>query len=252
MRAIDDARGTLLSAGPSRAAPGLRAGKRVSIALIDRQPLTRRCLTHWLQEGTPDSHIVSVGSPADLLNGSGSPVEPHIIIFSIGAATVGDPDVFGKIILLRRHLGFIPLILLSDRDDVDNIVAAIEYGVRCYVPTSLEPSEAAAALQCVMAGGTFVPVSAIIKFAKDRTRSPRADEPENNSFQQLSKRENEVLTRLRRLLRRRCRAAAGGGDHRDPARASVGGDTKRWVPLRGSLDATRFPLRSSSASGPDR
>jgi DNA-binding NarL/FixJ family response regulator len=196
--AIDDAGEPLLSTGlKGVAAPGQQTGQRVSIVLIDRRPLTRRCLTRWLQDGMPNSHIVSVGSPADLLNGGGSPIEPHIIIFSIGAAKVGDPDVFGKITLLRRHLGFIPLILLSDRDDVDNIVAAIEYGVRGYVPTSLEPSEAAAALQCVMAGGTFVPVSAIIKFAKQRPRSPQADEHESNSIQQLSKRENEVLTRLR-------------------------------------------------------
>ena len=46
--------------------------------------------------------------------------------------------------------------------------------MRGYIPTSLEPSEAAAALQCVAAGGTFVPASAVIKFAQDRQNGPRA------------------------------------------------------------------------------
>jgi DNA-binding NarL/FixJ family response regulator len=54
--------------------------------------------------------------------------------------------VVGKITLLQRHLSRVPLVLLSDRDDLDDIIEAIEQGVRGYITTSLEPSEAAAAL----------------------------------------------------------------------------------------------------------
>jgi DNA-binding NarL/FixJ family response regulator len=60
--------------------------------------------------------------------------------------------VLGKITLLRRHMSRIPLVLLSDSDDVDDIIEAMEQGVRGYITTNLEPSEAAAALQCVAAG----------------------------------------------------------------------------------------------------
>ena len=148
--------------------PSRQAGTGVSIVLIDRRPLTRQCLSRWLQEGSPDLHVVSFGSPVDLLDASRSLSEPSTIIFSIGAAAVRDPEVLGKITLLRRHMSRIPLVLLSDRDDVDDIVVAMEHGVRGYIPTSLEPPEAAAALQCVAAGGTFVPASAVIKFAQDR------------------------------------------------------------------------------------
>jgi DNA-binding NarL/FixJ family response regulator len=111
--------------------------------------------------------------PADLLGGTGSPINPGIIIFSIGAASVGDPEVLGKITVLRRHLSRMPLVLLSDRDDLDDIVAAIEHGVRGYITTSLEPSEAAAALQCVAAGGTFVPASAVVGLAQSRQEGAR-------------------------------------------------------------------------------
>jgi DNA-binding NarL/FixJ family response regulator len=113
-------------------------------------------------------HVVSVGSPVDLLDASRSLSNPHIIIFSIGAASVGDPQVRGKISLLRRHMSRIPLVVLSDRDDVDDIVEPLEHGVRGYIPTSLEPVEAAAALQCIASGGTFVPASAMVRLAQDR------------------------------------------------------------------------------------
>ena len=135
-----DARETLPSLeieGETRHSPQLGTG--VSIVLIDRRPLTRQCLSRWLQEGSPDLRVVSVGSPADLLDASRSLSAPHNIIFSIGAASVRDPEVLGKISLLRRHMSRIPLVLLSDSDEIDDIVAAIEQGVRGYITTNLEP-----------------------------------------------------------------------------------------------------------------
>lgn len=179
--------------------PGRQAGKGVTIVLIDRRPLTRQCLVRWLQDGSPDLHVVSVGSPVDLLDASRSLSAPHIIIFSIGAASVKDPDVLGKLTLLRRHMSRIPLVVLSDRDDVDEIVEAIEHGVRGYIPTSLEPAEAAAALQCVAAGGTFVPASAVIKVAHDRQHGPQrgSNGCDDGLLESLTPRESEVLARLR-------------------------------------------------------
>jgi DNA-binding NarL/FixJ family response regulator len=194
MRSID-ARETLFE---RELDPGRQAGKIVSIVLIDRHPLTRQCLERWLQDGSPNLHVVSVGSPVDLLDASRSLSNPHIIIFSIGAASVGDPQVRGKISLLRRHMSRIPLVLLSERDDVDDIVEALEHGVRGYIPTTLEPLEAAAALQYMAAGGTFVPASAMIRLAQDpQRRSIHPGERQANWFQHLTPRESEVLARLR-------------------------------------------------------
>jgi len=70
--------------------------------------------------------------------------------------------------------------------------------VRGYIPTSLEPAEAAAALQCVAAGGVFVPASAPIKVAQDRPNGAGPSmEHEISAFQRLTPREGEVLARLR-------------------------------------------------------
>jgi DNA-binding NarL/FixJ family response regulator len=195
MRSID-ARETLrLEREPD---PGWLARKVISVVLIDRRPLRRQCLSSWLQDKAPDLQVSSVGSPADLLNASQSPSDSHIIIFSIGAVAVKDPGVLTKMALLRRHMSRIPLVLLSDRDDVDDIVAAIEHGVRGYIPTSLEPSEAMAALQCVAAGGTFIPASAMIELAQDRQhRSIHPGQGEESPFQHLTPRESDVLARLR-------------------------------------------------------
>jgi DNA-binding NarL/FixJ family response regulator len=70
--------------------------------------------------------------------------------------------------------------------------------VRGYVPTSLEPAAAAAALQCVAAGGTFVPASAVSKLAQDRQNGTGPPiEHETSALKRLTPRESEVLARLR-------------------------------------------------------
>lgn len=181
------------------AGPGRQTDKGVTIVLIDRRPLTRQCLARWLEDGSPDLRVVPVGSPTDLLDAARSVSDLQMIVFSIGAASIKDPEVLGKITLLRRHMSRIPVVLLSDRDNVDEIVAAIEVGVRGYIPTNLEVSEAAAAIQCVEAGGTFVPVSALIRIAQDRNISPHsaAQHLQRSSLDSLTPRETEVLAGLR-------------------------------------------------------
>jgi DNA-binding NarL/FixJ family response regulator len=197
---------TMVDTRPASSSPGLeresrrgrQAGRDVTIVLIDRRPLTRQCLGRWLQDGWPDLRVVSVGSPVDLLDASRSLNDPHIIIFSIGSASVRDPEVLGRMTLLRRHMSRIPLVVLSDLDDVDDIVGAIEQGVRGYIPTSLEPAEAAAALQCVAAGGTYVPPSAVINIAQERQHAAAPSiEHETRALKRLTPRESEVLARLR-------------------------------------------------------
>jgi hypothetical protein len=91
MRSID-ARGTLRSPALDAAVdPSRQAGKVGSIVLIDRRPLTRQCLSRWLQDGSPDRYVTSVGSPVELLDASRSLSAPQIIIVSIGAASAGIP-----------------------------------------------------------------------------------------------------------------------------------------------------------------
>lgn len=184
---------------PPTSRGGTGTGSRsVSAVLIDRRALTRQCLSLWLENGSPDLRVVPLGSPAELLNAFQSISDPRMIVFSIGATSVKDPSVFGPMTLLRRHFGRIPLVLLSDLEDVDQIVAAMEQGVRGYITTSLDPSEAAAALHCIEAGGTFVPVSALIKFAQDSMNGSRlAHESQINPLQSLTPRESEVLACLR-------------------------------------------------------
>ena len=56
----------------------------------------------------------------------------------------------------------LPIILLSDEDDPDQIADAIGRGVRGYVPTSVSLDVVVEVLRLVRAGGVFVPASSLI------------------------------------------------------------------------------------------
>jgi DNA-binding NarL/FixJ family response regulator len=175
-----------------------RSDRASSIALIDERPLMRHCFGRWLEESARDAQIVTVASPAEVLDNTQLGKEAHLIVFSIGAARVGDPDVLDSIHGLARTLPEVPIVLLSDRDDVEEVAKAIRHGVRGYVPTKLELSELAAAIHCVEAGGTFVPADTLIRFVlHQRPTATSGLEVEKNLWDGLTPREMEVVARLR-------------------------------------------------------
>jgi DNA-binding NarL/FixJ family response regulator len=182
--------------GPS--GPTNRSERASSIALIDKRPLMRYCFGRWLAESARDAHIVAVASPAEILENAQLGREAHLIVYSIGAARVADPDVLDSIHALTRSFPEVPIVLLSDRHDVEEVAKAIRHGVRGYIPTKLDLSELAAAIHCVEAGGTFVTAHALIRFVLHQLPTPSSGlEVERKLWERLTPREMEVVARLR-------------------------------------------------------
>jgi DNA-binding NarL/FixJ family response regulator len=178
---------------------GPQARKGMSVVLIDQQTLTRHCFSRSFQEGLPDLRVVAVADLADLLEASRSLRSIDLIVFSIGDASLRDVGVLGQITWLRQHMPRVPLVLLMDRDDMDDIVEAMAQGVRGVITTGMELSETGAAIQCVAAGGTFVPAGILVRFAQDRQSGSKCGPSEDSKelFKSLTPRELEVLALLR-------------------------------------------------------
>jgi DNA-binding NarL/FixJ family response regulator len=194
------ARETVLSSSlDAKTAPDPQARKGTSVVLIDPQTLIRHCLSRSFQEGLPGLRLVGLANLADLRDASQSLRSMDLIVFNIGGASVRDPEVLGQIRWLRQHMPRVPLVLLIDRDDIDDIVEAMAQGVRGCITTSMELLEIGAAIQCIAAGGTFVPAGVLIKFAQDRENGSKCGPREDSKelFESLTPRELEVLALLR-------------------------------------------------------
>jgi DNA-binding NarL/FixJ family response regulator len=179
-------------------APTNPSDRAASIILIDERPLIRHCFGRWLEESSRDARVLTAASPAAILANNRSAGEADLIILSIGAARVADPEILETIHELARSVPEVPIILLSDHDDVEEVAKAIRHGVRGYLCSKLELSEVAAAIYCVAAGGTFVPADTLIRFVlHQRPTADPGPEVERTLWTALTPREMEVVARLR-------------------------------------------------------
>lgn len=112
-------------------------------------------LVPWACRSEADLHVVQALDDIENL----SSYHRLACIFCVGGASLRDPEVAGTIESLRDMFGQHPLIVLSDLLESQEIVAAIEAGLRGFLPTTMPPHVALAAMQFVLAGGTYLPHS---------------------------------------------------------------------------------------------
>jgi DNA-binding NarL/FixJ family response regulator len=137
----------------------------VSIALIDPKPLTRQSLLKMLSGLLPE-HVALVGASTsnELIRSEGvhgTETKLTLIIIYIRSAGVTDNWVQEQLQLIKVQWPEIPVIVISDRDDADDVISALNHGVRGYIPTSITTEVAIAALTLIEAGGTYVPADVL-------------------------------------------------------------------------------------------
>ena len=136
----------------------VREKPSLAIALVDPRPLTRRSIAEMLTKALPDSMTVAASSCEELIEIEKRPIaSPNLIIVYIRSAAVTDACVQSALELVRLRLPQARVVVLSDRNDVENVNEALTCGVWGYIPTSVEAEVAFAALRLINAGGTYVP-----------------------------------------------------------------------------------------------
>ena len=139
------------------------------VIVIDTQRLRRAGLVSLL-EGWASANgffVVAITSPEELNIASNS----VMVMLNIGGASVLEhgPQLWIKI--SRSVLANVPLVILSDREDREEVRAAFEEGASGFIATNLDPSVALEALTFLSRGGSFFPLSAI----HQETQSPAAE-----------------------------------------------------------------------------
>src|ERR1700730_3711117 len=132
------------------------------VALIDPKPLTRRSIGDLLAKAFPEYAMVAVSTCEELLEIDERQIDrPNLVVVYIRNGGVTNTWVQSALALLRVRLPEASTVVLSDRDDRDEVNRALTHGVRGYIPTSVECGVAVAALKLISAGGTFVPAHAL-------------------------------------------------------------------------------------------
>jgi DNA-binding NarL/FixJ family response regulator len=172
---------------------------QTTVLLIDERQLTLECFASWLEAKIPDMSIATCASASevadrpDLNTGNIS-----LVLFNFGARLVSasmSADELGKI---NELLPNVPVLVISDHEETQQIVDALECGIRGYIPTSTAIAVVVGAIRLVQWGGVFVPVSAITAPLREQgLRLSVSSMPEKNAFGGFTNRQKQVLTCLR-------------------------------------------------------
>jgi DNA-binding NarL/FixJ family response regulator len=175
--------------------PSLKVENLADIVIIDERSFIRECMGQSLRSVFPNRVLAFPGIDSWLETSSKNAV--GVVILSVKGRPL-DPTVqvaFDKLLKSRQQ---VPVILLCDAGEPDQIVAALEKGARGYLITSISLEVAAQAVRLVMAGGVFIPASSLI-----------AARQMNNRAATTGRFGNEVLTaRQTSIVEALCRGKA--------------------------------------------
>ena len=170
---------------------------RLPLALIDPAPLSRQSIAAMFARALPEYVIVTAANVDELLRAGSQAFCPALVVINTKSAPVSDPWVQATLDNVKQHLVEAPVVLLSDRDDVEDVMNALSNGIRGYINPSVEPEVVFAALKLVHAGGTFIPAQAIRTAAAKIHNSSGCTRQQVMTALDLTPRELSVIELLR-------------------------------------------------------
>ena len=148
--------------------PGAKP-KGPGIVVIHGRAIFRDCFVRCLEVFYRDHEVFSFANVAEWHSSK----EPNALAAAVIIIVIdsGDASNVAGLEFLETAAANIPVVIVSDVDDLDHIVRTLKSGVRGYIPTSLPFNIAVEAVRLVKAGGTFVPASS---FVHDRNEQQHA------------------------------------------------------------------------------
>lgn len=129
-----------------------------AIILIEKRALIRECLTRSLRFATGQD--VQSFSRVDSWIETAGAIPASLVILCL-ATHSRSPETQSEISALFQAADGLPVTLLSDVEDPDEIVEALDLGVRGFIPTSVPLDVAVEAMRLVKAGGVYIPASSL-------------------------------------------------------------------------------------------
>ncbi len=184
---------------PSTVHPGPTSRLRVNerglpmTVIIDRRVLFRDCLVRCLDDGKRNAVIRSFSTVEEWLR-----EQPHLSpsqVIVLCSADRSEAEVKHDFSLLTHAAPGISIIILSDREDANSVLSALDNGARGYIPTSMAFDVAVQAIRLVRAGGTFVPARTLVASRDSIEKLP--SNSENSRINLFTARQSAVVEALR-------------------------------------------------------
>ncbi|WP_342358822.1 response regulator transcription factor [Terrarubrum flagellatum] len=163
-----------------------------AIIVFDERVLIRDCFARGLQEKCKNHAVFDFTSVEEWEARAGDLPPPAVFVLSAHEPRWPIEKIERDLFALTRAAVDVPVVIVSDSDDINNIMAALVKGARGFITTNMPLDVAIEAVRLVEAGGTFVPASSLTS-----ARSAPAGAP-STSCAALTERQVMVVEALHR------------------------------------------------------
>jgi DNA-binding NarL/FixJ family response regulator len=166
-----------------------------SLVILDSRALDRECLAQSIIAHKIGMEVLAFGSIEEWKQRRHEHPALSAILLNVGSKRITDPAVSGEIKKLATEFGTTPVIVLADTDELAQIVKALEFGARGYIPSSVGIDVCIEAVGLALAGGIFVPASSVLAMRQLLETGSNHTPPMAGMF---TARQAEVVEALRR------------------------------------------------------
>lgn len=136
--------------------------QRPVIVVFDPLKLRRAGFGSFLKAWAEQMDLAIIeATPTATATNSWTESECRMTMLVVGGSAVNGPEARDWIEHVRAVLPDPPLVIISDREDPDEVIGAFRAGARGFIPTSIEPSVALQALTFILNGGSYFPPTAL-------------------------------------------------------------------------------------------
>jgi DNA-binding NarL/FixJ family response regulator len=181
---------TVVVEGPGR--DPRSAASELNILLVEPRTLLRETVARSLS-GISNCRVAPYASVEEWAE---DPVRTTPMVVLLCVAGYSKNTACQKSIsVLAQSMPDVPVVVLSDLEEPDEVVKILDSGVRGYIPTTVSLQVAVEAMRLVKAGGVFVPASSLIAAQRTPAAEPAETKIANEVF---TARQAAVVEALRR------------------------------------------------------
>jgi DNA-binding NarL/FixJ family response regulator len=174
--------------------PPIASSDKAAIVVISPQVLIRDCLVRCLKTENQNCAVLAFATVAEWLETAAEHPSLAVILLCLQDRRQTDIQIEYELSLLANNRMDVPIVIISDAEDMEHVVSGLEGGARGYIPTSVSLEVAVGAMHLVEAGGTFAPATSLISWKR---MGESAAAPSGNLKDLFTARQAAVLGALR-------------------------------------------------------
>jgi DNA-binding NarL/FixJ family response regulator len=183
------------SASDDNSAFDVQERPQKSLVIIDSRALDRECFARSIAAHKAGLEVLAFGSIEEWKRVQEDHAPLSAILLNTGSRNISDEDVAAEIRRLSAEFKNAPVIILADSDELSQIMKALEYGARGYIPSSVGIGVCVEVIDLALAGGVFVPASSVFAVRQLLETTSETARPLAGMF---TLRQAEVVEALRR------------------------------------------------------